>query len=201
MTIEDPLLFWPGLALLLLGWVLYWVALSTAMGVLCSFVAFTVAALATWLVDVQDPAHRIAILGGAAVLGMVAGVMLFRLMHRFAFLLVGACCGVAAGVALLEHLRGGSGGAWVHEAWAGLALGGGGALAGAALLSALDKYVVASISSVAGGVLVMMGTGWPFGGWPLVVLIPAGIAFQAGMGARSKRDARGDDEDEDDDED
>ncbi len=196
MTIVDPLLFWPGLALLLLGWVLYWVALSTAMGVLCGGMAFAVGALATWLAGIDEPLHRAAILGGSALGGAFAGVMLFRLLHRFTFLVLGGVAGLAGGIAALEHLRATSEAAWPHEPWAGLALGGGGLLAGALILSALDRYVVAAVSSVVGGVLVMMGTGWPWGGWPLLLMVPAGIAFQASIGAGARRRKEEGDEEE-----
>lgn len=196
IELVDPITFWSGLALLLGGWMLYWMTLTLSGAVLFGVGSLLAASLITSMMEVE-PSVRLGIQVGAALIGALTGAFIFRAVHKFAFFALGAAVGSVAMLGIVAHGR--------EVGWEWAATPAAVAIAvpvGAVVLGlismAIDSVVIAIASSIIGGFLVMEGLGWPYGGLPILAIIPVGLAVQLGLtgGRRAKKKAQQDDDED-----
>lgn len=183
----DWFLLGVGAALLLAGWLLYWIAIQLAGGVLVGagflFLADGIAALG----DVE-PAVVPWLRGGAFVVGFLAGVWLFRFLETLLFFIIGAVAGGAAVVKAFALGRE-EGLDWaMNDAAFAFGVPGGGALCGM-LAIWLRKALIAVASAGLGTLFVMHAADWPYQGLPLLALFPIGAAVQLGLTKRRRAEA------------
>lgn len=192
MTIVDHVPFWSGLALLLMGWALYWIAVTSAGALLFGLTGLAVATLAVNLAG-SEGNIRLGIQIGSLLAGGFIGAFLFRFLSRFAFFCVGALIGAAGTCAVIAHMNQTDDGTTIKVLPTLI----GGAVGGV-LFAVLDDIILAAASSVIGGILLMMGLGWPMDGLPILAIVPAGFLFQVGLSRgkknRDKRDSRDEDD-------
>ncbi len=197
IEIIDPITFWSGLALLLGGWMLYWMTLTLTGAVLFGVGSLLAASLITSMMELE-PTVRLGIQVGAALIGAIAGAFVFRMVHKIAFFSLGAAVGLVVMLGLVAHGRS-AGWEWADERnMVAIAVPVGAVVMGLISMS-MDSVVIAVASSIIGGILVMEGLGWPYQGLPILAIVPIGLAVQLGLtgGRRAKRKASNDDEDDD----
>jgi hypothetical protein len=197
IEIVDPITFWSGLALLLGGWILYWMTLTLTGAVLFGVGSLLAASLITSILELE-PTVRVGIQIGAALIGAIAGAFVFRMVHKIAFFSLGAAVGLVVMLGLVAHGRS-IGWEWTDERnMVAIAVPVGAVVMGLISMS-MDSVVIAIASAVIGGILVMEGLGWPYDGLPILAIVPIGLAVQLGLtgGRRAKRKASDEDEDDD----
>ena len=197
-----PEVYWPhfaaGLALCLMGWTLYWVALNLAGAAAGAILGFALSYVGADLARV-DPAEVWWIPALGTLAGFILGIFLMRGVHRFVFFLVGAALGLAVGQQGFEWANEGFPDIQAHAAaWRVGFLAGGAVLGGVVMLWG-SRWVVALLTSVAGSLLVVLSIADPLALLVLAPLIPASFFFQLGLLRRimpRPRKHRPDDEDE-----
>jgi len=197
IEVTDPMTLWAGLALLLGGWILYWMTLTLTGAVLFGVGSMLAASLLTSILEI-DEGVRMGIQVGAALVGALAGAFVFRLVHKIAFFTLGTAVGLVAMLGLVALGRG------LDWDWAesrnvvALVVPVGTVITGL-IAMAMDSVVIAAASSIIGSLLVMEGLGWPYDGLPVLGLIPLGLVVQLWLtdAKRSKRKSS-DADDEDD---
>lgn len=185
-----PLLVFGGV-LLAFGWVLYRAVLTIAGGVLGAAIGLGIASLLVSMLNIGDTAGIIIQVAGGAV-GLIAGVFLFRALHKLAFFITGVVLG-GWGAANVLFLLQENNSLQIAELTI-ISIIAGVALLGGLLLMALSKYVIAIASAGAGTLLMMQALDWPHGGLIALPLFIIGLVAQLKLARFIS--ARHDDEDE-----
>ncbi|MCC6546764.1 DUF4203 domain-containing protein [Candidatus Sumerlaeota bacterium] len=176
----DVVLVIAGAVFLLAGWLLYWVSLNIAGGMIGGGVSLVLCELMLQLTEDLTPLQQNLIRGGGFLLGLIVGVLLVRWLHRLAFFVAGSLLGGAAFFLIVSAFR------ELDAEWAqgDALLAFGTAIAGAvagAVCVASAKFIIALCTAAIGAVLIMQGIGWPWHGLPVVPIALAGFAFQLGL--------------------
>ncbi len=185
-----------GVLFLLGGWLLYWVSLNVVGAVLAAGLALSVAEFFIGLTELTET-QTIVIRATSLVLGSIAGVLLFRFLHRAAFFLMGAAASASGTLALMNALPADTEPEWLL--W-GVTQSGAALLAagiGGALTVKLSRYVLIAMTSCAGAYLIVVGVNWPQDLIRIVPIAIVGMVLQAGLVKPWRRRAKYEDEDED----
>jgi hypothetical protein len=186
-----------GLVFLLAGWGLYWLSLNLVGGVLGGGLGLIGAEAIAGLNSLEGTNLNLVRCAGF-VIGLVAGILLVRWLHRLAFFLSGSLLGGTGFFLAVSALRAAGEPEWAQD---DMVLAFGTPVAGlivGVLSVACAKYLVALSTSLIGGLLVMQALEWPWHGWPLPAIALGGFAFQVGLAKPWKRGEKRDDGEEED---
>lgn len=165
-----------GVALLLVGWLLYRMVLAGAGLVLGGAAGAGAGNLIANMMEIEG-AWALLAMGCCAVLGAVVGVVLFRTLHLVAFFLFGAAIGgwiwVEVYFQLGEHGVVESFDWFMFLLWLSVSC-----VSAGLVFAAFNQHVIAIASALIGSVLVVGGLGWPWYGTPAVPIFLAGLWIQ-----------------------
>lgn len=143
-----------GLAIGLLGWVLYWAGIPLIGGVVGACAGGALGVVVSGFVKTAWSLPMF--LGMGVVLGGVLGIIMMRAIQIYFFFICGASLGGTLTWHLLQQKA-------VHDmaanspSWAALVAVAVGTLVGGFLMVRLRRFVIALISSIAGAIIVALG--------------------------------------------
>jgi len=192
----DVVLLVAGLVFLLGGWLLYWTSLNIAGGLIGGGIGLIIAEVGLLAFDQLEPLQQNALRGAGFVLGLIAGVMLVRWLHRLAFFVAGSLVGGAAYYLIVCAFRE-NGAEWAqNDAVLAFGTAVAGSISGAVCVFAA-KFIIALCTAAIGAVLIMQSIGWPWSGLAVIPLGIVGFACQLGLAKPWRRSARIANDDED----
>jgi hypothetical protein len=189
----PEILWWPnfiiGVVLCLFGWLLYWLGINLAGGILGAGIVGAIAYQIA-LHTVQEPNQSLYIGIGGAVLGAILGMFLVRKLHRLFFFLSGAFLGFLLGWMGLDWLNTGAAD-WLaardlnlqgvgYHVLAGMLV----ALIGGILMVRGSKWMIAALTSLFGATMAALAFPDPL--WLLAVPPVALAAFFLQIGLLGK---------------
>lgn len=187
----PPVPLLAGVALLLLGWLLYRLVLTASGGILGAAIGLGLALFASELFRLEGtPALATQALGALA--GLLAGVVLFHWMHHAAFFLTGAVLGAWGFAETFTRLQ--ANGMAIAETTLVAGTAAAGLVAGLIMLAA-QRHVIAIVSAAAGTMLIMGALGWPGGAIGTGVLFVLGLALQLRLTRRRRDEEENEDTD------
>jgi len=181
-----------GAVLLLGGFLLYFLSLWMAGGIIAGAIGFLIGQGTGRLLQ-WEPGPVLFLSLALAGLGLLIGAATAHFLHKVAFFTLGFLAGAAAffsvGPALLAAL--GMEGDQAFYLAVGVPLAG---LAVGILATLLDKFLLALATSLVGAGLIMEGVDWRWGVLPYIPLVVLGLAFQFGLARSRKAQERTEDE-------
>ena len=196
MEVSDQIALGVGVALLALGWILYFVGVWLTGAVLAGAIAVGAGVLVVGQTDFAPEVEGAAV-GVIALLGAIVGGWGMHLVHKVGFFAIGFCGGIAGGWFGIEPLRGLELDQLAFlDSPAGIALWATGAgLVLAILAVVLDWLVIAVITSGVGALLVSRALGLE--NEPAAGLMAGGVLLQSVLSLWLRRKGEKSEEDED----
>lgn len=193
IVVSDPIILIIGIAFLLAGWLLYWVSLHVAGGIIGVGIGLTLGSMIAAEFEMELWIQYL-IMAVSALLAAVLLIFILKIFHHAFFFSVGALLGAGIGLAMARQLIGmgyfaATSPDIVHVLSAAFM----GVLFGIIFFFAQTTLIILSTATV-GSLLIMDAMAWSLGALAFPVMLVCGVAFQFLMSGKKRIEDEDDEE-------